>query len=506
MGRRIVGFLVGLVISGVIFSVVAILSDDARAPRDGNEVAEQALVEPEISEPLPVREPKPVETVEEPAAEPLRPEPVEPEVEEKPAVVAEPAMQELPEEEAPMVVVEPAPQPAPAPNDTPQPKLAEPAVPAPLKKPGALTEVAPAPQPVAPVPNPPVEIARAEPEPEPEPVSAPEPEPAPEPQVESQPVPDAPAVVEVEPEVRQAPTEPPAEPVVRQSRLPVVSDDTSQSAGIQFGRPRTSTLPTVTSPDVADDPAVPSVTPFREAPPLVSAKRLVAPKSAEPESDTVTILTVEPEEPEAAPQKRRAIDVYGVLFDQGEKPTMSIILVDVGNAGVPLNEAATPDLPITFAVAVDRSDATLAESEEQVADLLTEFFAIVPQSVGLLDVPEATLQNDRVLSNHVLAALHETGHGVVTYEQGLNVVLREADKAGVPAGLIYRALDQKGESVDAIKRHLDRAATEASRSGHVLVIGSTRADTIEAIQSWTQSRAAQNVALAPVSASIKGNY
>jgi polysaccharide deacetylase 2 family uncharacterized protein YibQ len=532
MGRRIVGFLVGLVISGVIFSVVAILSDDARAPRDGSEIAEQALVEPEISEPLPVREPKPVETVEEPAAEPLRPEPVEPEVEEKPAVVAEPAKQELPEEEAPMVVVEPAPQPAPAPNDTPQPKLAEPAVPAPLKKPGALTEVAPAPQPVAPVPNPPVEIARAEPEPEPEPVSAPEPEPAPEPQVESQPVPDAPAVVEVEPEVRQAPTEPPAEPVVRQSRLPVVSDDTSQSAGIQFGRPRTSTLPTVTSPDVADDPAVPSVTPFREAPPLVSAKRLVAPKSAEPESDTVTILTVEPEEPEAAPQKRRAIDAYGVLFDQGEKPTMSIILVDVGNAGVPLNEAATQDLPITFAVAVDRSDATLAaktyfesghevlalsprsvqlslsggQSEEQVADLLTEFFAIVPQSVGLLDVPEATLQNDRVLSNHVLAALHETGHGVVTYEQGLNVVLREADKAGVPAGLIYRALDQKGESVDAIKRHLDRAATEASRSGHVLVIGSTRADTIEAIQSWTQSRAAQNVALAPVSASIKGNY
>ncbi len=535
MGRRIVGFLVGLLISAVIFSVVAILSQDVRAPRDGSEIAEQPLVEPEISEPLPVREPEPVETVEEPAAEPLRPEPVEPEVVEEPAVVAEPAPaevpEELPEEKAPVVVMEPAPQPGPMPNDAPHPELAEPVQPAPLQKPEVLTEVEPAPQPVAPVPNPPVKIAEAEPKPEPEPAPEPAPVPEVEPQVEPQPAPDPTPEMAPEPELEQAQAEPPAEPVVRRSRLPVVSDDTSQSAGIQFGRPNNSTLPTVTDPNDGANPALPTVTPLPEAPPLVSAKRLVAPKSAQPEPDKVLILTVEPEAPEAAPQKRRAIDAYGVLFDQGEKPTMSILLVDVGNAGVPLNQAATLDLPITFAVAVDRSDATLAaktyfesghevlalsprsvqlslsggQSEEQVADLLTEFFEIVPQSVGLLDVPEATLQNDRVLSNYVLNALQETGHGVVTYEQGLNVVLREADKAGVPAGLIYRALDQKGESEDAIKRHLDRAAAEASRSGHVLVIGSTRVDTIQAIQSWAQSRAAQNVALAPVSASIKGN-
>lgn len=540
MGRRIVGFLVGLVISALIFSVVAILSGDIRSPRDGKEVSEQALVEPEIPEPLQVREPEPAETVEEQAAEPLRPEPIEPEVEEEPAVVAEPApaepaIQELPEEEAPMVVVEPAPQPAPVPKDTPQPKLAEPAAPAPLKKPGTLTEVAPAPEPVAPVPNPPVEIAKAEPEPAPEPapvpVPVPVPAPEPEPEAEPQPASIVPAEPEAQPEEEQASSEQVAEPVVRRSRLPVVSDDTARSGGIQFGRPNTSTLPTVTESDDAGEAAVPPAPTLPEAPPPAAAKRLVAPKSVRPEPDEVAILTVEPEAPEAAPQKRRAIDAYGVLFDPGEKPTMSIILVDVGNAGVALNEAATIDLPITFAVAVDRSDASLAaksyfenghevlalsprsvelslsggQSEKQVADLLTEFFDIIPQSVGLLDVPEATLQNDRVLSNYVLEALNETGHGVVTYEQGLNVVLREADKAGVPAGLIYRSLDQKGESEEAIKRHLDRAAAEASRSGHVLVIGSTRAGTIDAIKSWTQSRTAQNVAIAPVSASIKGN-
>jgi polysaccharide deacetylase 2 family uncharacterized protein YibQ len=39
--------------------------------------------------------------------------------------------------------------------------------------------------------------------------------------------------------------------------------------------------------------------------------------------------------------------------------------------------------------------------------------------------------------------------------------------------------------------------------GHVLVIGSTREQTIAAINAWAESRAAQSVSLAPVSASIK---
>lgn len=516
MRRRIVGFLIGLVISAVAFSMIAVFTAKNRMPPGQDQQdAKPVTADPQRQVSEPVRQPEPLRQEEPPVAvmeppsqevRPAKPEPVEPPVA---AVETEPV--ETPPEDAPLVVAEPAPQPEPAPVEPPQPAPEEPEQQAPLQKPEVLTEAPPAPQPVAPVPNPPMEVAKAEAEPAPEPETA----------VAQSPEPDA-VAADVAQKAEPA-------PVIRRSRLPIVSDDPSQSAGIQFGRPNTSGLPTVTAPNAGPVPAVPAETIFPETPAPVSPKRLVAPKSVPAEPGKVAILTVEPKVPPVAETEPRAIDKFGVLFDAGDKPTLSIILVDAGNAGVPLNAAATLDLPITFAVAVDRSDATLAaksyyknghevlalsprsvelslsggQTAEQVGDLLTEFFRIVPQSVGLLDVPEATLQNDRVLSKHVLAALHQTGHGLVTYEQGLNVIKREADKAEVPAGLIYRAIDQKGETVEAIKRHLDRAAAEASRSGHVLVIGSTRADTIGAIKAWTQSRAAQNVALAPVSASIK---
>lgn len=528
MGRKIVGFLIGLAIVAVAFSFIAVYSKKGRVPtRAEPEVAQPVKVapEPEVSEP--VREPAPLRTPEPPEIIEKAPSTVPQSTTvapvQTPAVTAKPEPVKQPVEEPPAVVAVPAPQPAPVRTDRPQRKLAEPVQQAPLKKPEVLTEAPPEPQPVPPVPNPPLKVAKADPVPEP--VS--EAQPASPAAKELEPAPEAATVQEPVP-AEDAAKETVTTPVIRRSRLPVVSDDTNRSAGIQFGRPNTSSLPSVTEPEAGAVPAVPDPALPPEAPAPVSPKRLVAPKSAQSDTDKVAILTLEPEA-QQAPERIRAIDKFGVLFDAGEKPTMSIILVDVGNAGVTLNTAATLDLPVTFAVAVDRADASLAarsyfsnghevlalsprsvelslsggQSEEQVAGLLKEFFRIVPQSVGLLDVPEATLQNDRVLSNHVLAALLPTGHGLVTYEQGLNVVKREADKTGIPAGLIFRDLDQKGESEEAIQRHLDRAATEASRVGHVLVIGSTRAGTIEAIKAWSQSRTARNVALAPVSASIK---
>lgn len=534
MGRKIAGFLIGLAIVAVAFSMIAVFSARDRMPMREPEASKPAEIAPEPMVVEPVREPEPPQSTELPEAAPeapvaeVVPETVAPVT--PPVAVTEPEPVTQPVEEPPVVVVEPAPQPAPAPTDGPQKEMAEPVQQVPLKKPDVLTEAPPAPQPVPPIPNPPLEVAKADPVPEPEQQAVVAPEPVRPAVTEAEPEPEEAAVQEKEPEPREeASKEAVTTPVIRRSRLPVVSDDPERSAGIQFGRPNNSSLPSVGAPEDGTPAAVPAPAALPETPAPVSPKRLVAPKSVQPEPDKVSILTVESEAPQVASEETRAIDRFGIPFDAGGKPTMSIVLVDVGNAGVTLNAAATLDLPITFAVAVDRPDATLAsgnyfenghevlalsprsvelslsggQTEEQVADLLTEFFRIVPESVGLLDVPEATLQNDRVLSNHVLSGLSRTGHGLVTYEQGLNVVKREADKADVPAGLIFRALDQKGENAEAIQRHLDRAAAEASRVGHVLVIGSTRAETIDAILAWSQSRTARNVALAPVSAGIK---
>ncbi len=319
-------------------------------------------------------------------------------------------------------------------------------------------------------------------------------------------------------------------PTSRKTRLPVVSDAAASTKNSFFGK-RASSLPKVTAIGVSA-PLIPQDQLNGQAGPAI-AKRLKVPQSdtapaQEAGPDTGADKTLASVDIAPAPVLR-AIDKNAIGYDVGAKPLMSIILIDVGNSGAPLNSVATLELPLTFAVPVDRSDAALAaqrysenghevlalsprsvqmslsggQSQEQVSKLLSDFFDILPKSVGLLDVSEATLQNDRVLSKYVMRSLSESGHGLVTYDQGLNVAKREADKIGVPASLVFRVLDQKGEADKSIQRHLDRAAAEAQQQGHVLVIGTTRERTIQAVLKWSQGRAAQSVAIAPVSATMK---
>ena len=126
--------------------------------------------------------------------------------------------------------------------------------------------------------------------------------------------------------------------------------------------------------------------------------------------------------------------------------------------------------------------------------------ATLGESVALMDTPKAAFQDDGKLSAEVVTLLADQGRGLVTFDRGLNAADQVARREGLPTVTIYRSLDDEGEEAPLIRRYLDRAAFKAAQEGQVVVIGSTRADTITALMEWTVEGRAASVVLAPISA------
>ena len=217
-----------------------------------------------------------------------------------------------------------------------------------------------------------------------------------------------------------------------------------------------------------------------------------------------------------------------VAFEMTGMPLMSIILLDIGADGLAAEELTKLTIPAAFALRADADQSqdrarmfknagfevlaltpravdlslTGLQSPAQVAATLNKIFTLMPDAVGLIDRPSADLQKDRRLAMAVIASFQVSGHGLITYSGGLNPVPREAGLANVPTGSVYRVLDGKGENASVIARYLSRAALDARREGHVIVLGTTAPETVNAILNWALSSNASEVALAPVSASL----
>ncbi len=125
---------------------------------------------------------------------------------------------------------------------------------------------------------------------------------------------------------------------------------------------------------------------------------------------------------------------------------------------------------------------------------------VLPQAVAVMDPGLGGFQNSRTLAALVVPLIKTQGRGVLTLEGGLNAADQVARRDGVPAAVIFRVLDGAGESVPVIRRYLDRAAFKAAQEGQVLVLGSTKPDTISALMEWALEGRGSPVALAPVTA------
>ncbi|MEM6635260.1 MAG: divergent polysaccharide deacetylase family protein [Pseudomonadota bacterium] len=210
---------------------------------------------------------------------------------------------------------------------------------------------------------------------------------------------------------------------------------------------------------------------------------------------------------------------------EGDLPLLSLVLVDVGGEGLDLATLTTFSFPVTFAIdptrpgAAEAADAYRAAGYEvliladglpenakpsDVEVLLGGYLDLLPQAIGVVDTADNGFQTRRDLVNQVVEILSESGHGLLTYDRGLNAAQQIAEREGVPAALVFRELDASKENTDTIKRYLDRAAFRAGQDGQVVMIGRTYPETVTALFSWALEARSRTVKLAPLSAVMRG--
>ncbi|WP_114965963.1 divergent polysaccharide deacetylase family protein [Alkalilacustris brevis] len=243
--------------------------------------------------------------------------------------------------------------------------------------------------------------------------------------------------------------------------------------------------------------------------------------------DTPEPETAAPAEEELAhdPAELPALQRHAVDFENPEdRPLFAVLLLDDGiDADERANLARLP-FPVTFVIDAAAPDAEAAArvyraggkevvllpaplspepSAEALAQALRRDLAQVPEAVAVIDRPEdgGGFQNNRLLAQEAVALLGEDGHGLVTFDRGLNAAAQLARSAGLGEALVFRTLDAEDENVPTIRRYLDRAVFRAAQVSAVVVLGrAARADTIAGLLEWRMEGRADAVALAPLSA------
>jgi polysaccharide deacetylase 2 family uncharacterized protein YibQ len=211
-----------------------------------------------------------------------------------------------------------------------------------------------------------------------------------------------------------------------------------------------------------------------------------------------------------------------VAFD--DRPLMSIVLIDDA-AAIGAEALAEFPYPLTFAIDPDDPKATdkmqarrdagfevliLADLPREAAPQdaetsLAVWMERLPQAVGFLEGVETGFQGNRPLADQMVAAMKESGYGMVTQNSGLNTVQKLALRDGMPSGVVFRDFDGAGQNPRAIRRFLDQAAFRARQEGSVIMLGRLRPETISALLLWGLQDRASQVGLAPVSAGLKAN-
>jgi polysaccharide deacetylase 2 family uncharacterized protein YibQ len=216
-----------------------------------------------------------------------------------------------------------------------------------------------------------------------------------------------------------------------------------------------------------------------------------------------------------------ALRRYAVAVDNPDGlPLVGVVLTDPASGGVSVQDLAGIARPLTIAIDPTRADAAERAAALRAAGLeiailvpaLPEgatasdlevsyqaFTQALPDAVAVIGAPDAPFQSDRRTAQHVVALLASDGRGLVTYDRGLNPARQAAESKGVPAAVVYRQLDGRGESRLTMRRYLDRAAFEAAQVGQVLVVAQASAESVAALTDWVAS-GAKDTLVAPVSA------
>lgn len=216
-----------------------------------------------------------------------------------------------------------------------------------------------------------------------------------------------------------------------------------------------------------------------------------------------------------------ALKAYAAAYE-GEPAAglMSVILIDSGADGMKRSELVKLSFP--FSVAIDPSlpDAAQVAAEYRAAGIevlamvgdlpasaaagdvavaLEGYFDVLSEAIAVMDPLDARIQSNRSLLQPVLGTIRDTGHGLVTYDRGLNTAQQAARREGIAAATVFRLLDADLEEGPKIKRYLSRAAFTASKDGSVVVLGRSYAETVKALLEWSLDEKGGDLAIVPVS-------
>ncbi|NNL18562.1 MAG: hypothetical protein HKP37_07460 [Boseongicola sp.] len=205
-----------------------------------------------------------------------------------------------------------------------------------------------------------------------------------------------------------------------------------------------------------------------------------------------------------------------------DKPLLSIVLVHEGdgalspdvvdglpesvsfgvNAGSPGAAGIARDYRAMGREVVMIPSLPFEATPQDVEVALRVNFETVPEAVAVMDNSGDSFQSNRSAVAQVVDVVAASGHGLITFPRGLNTAHQRAERAGVPTGLIFRDVDGDGQSNDQIRRAMDRAAFRARQDEAVILVGRTKAITLEALAEWVLGNRAASVTLAPISAAL----
>ena len=229
---------------------------------------------------------------------------------------------------------------------------------------------------------------------------------------------------------------------------------------------------------------------------------------------------------ESGPEGARPIDAYAASkVPTEDKPLLAIVLIVDGKNQVDIQALKEVPFPISLAVPISsfegdkimnfyRSngfevaaifDYPNAISAQEINQILTLGIERLNKAVAIIEGSAGILQKSRTTSAQTAEILRQTGHGLLVYDKGLNTIVREAKKLGVPVGTIYRDFDKLKGGSRTIRRFLDGAAFRASQEGEnsaIVVTASLSPETLGALLLWSMQSRSQTVTMTPLSQAL----
>ncbi len=297
-------------------------------------------------------------------------------------------------------------------------------------------------------------------------------------------------------------------------RLPTASGDVVARA-----TPAETEPPTITTVS-ADTPIILPVPNIQNPVEGVVTNRLPSVGGAESNASE-EVVTEEESTPAPDASEVGALNAYAASVDGVATGSLfSVILIDDGASGVARSELIALDVP--FSVAIDPSvpnaaaiaaeyrgagievlailnDLPPSAEPSDVAVAVEGYFGVLKEAIAVMDPLDGRIQSNRSLLQPILGAIRETGHGLVTYDRGLNTAQQAARREGIAAATIFRVLDADEEQAPKIKRYLNRAAFNASKDGTVVVMGRSRPETVKALLEWALDEKDGALSIVPVS-------